>query len=192
MNTAASIKLRTPLFLRLLLFACLTGCGNKAEIREYVVEPEEDKVITSEVLRRSFGSIPLKWTQPEGWRTAANDQFSVLAWVTSDQKDVEARVTLTDLPGSAGIVPQIARWRGQIELDDAAPDEMMKDVETIDLGDGQTGSYVQLKGKKESILALILSVEDKMWVLRYRGNEMAVRDSGAEFRRFCESVRVVN
>jgi hypothetical protein len=37
------------------------------------------------------------------------------------------------LPGTAGVEPQFVRWRGQLQLPETDPAEMMKDVETLTL-----------------------------------------------------------
>lgn len=168
----------------------LAGCGEQPQIRSYQADPETEKIITTEVLRNQFPAIPFRWKVPAEWQVAENDQFSVIAWtIAGNDPTSAARITLSELPGSAGLVPQIARWRGQVGLPELDPAETMKSVETLKLGD-QTGSYIELPGPRETILGLIATHKNQMWVFKYRSENSTAADAGKSFRSFCESLQL--
>ena len=172
-----------------LLFS-LTGCQEKPVIRQYSVTAEAKKIVTTEAVRSQFPVIPFHWTVPSDWRMAPNDQFSVVAW-TAGPKDPksEARITLSDLPASAGLEAQVVRWRGQVSLPAVDPAEAMKGMESLKIG-SETGTLVELKGPEETILGLIVSRPDKMWVVKYKSPRATADQQRKSFREFCESFRI--
>lgn len=172
-----------------LLFS-LAGCQEKPVIRQYSVAPETKKIVTTEAVRSQFPVIPFHWTVPPDWRMAPNDQFSVVAWAAGpkDPKS-EARITLSDLPASAGLEAQVVRWRGQISLPAVDPSEAMKDAEALKIG-SETGTLVELKGPEETILGLIVSRPDKMWIVKYKSARATADQQRKSFREFCESFRL--
>ncbi len=172
-------------------FCLLAGCGEQPKVRQYTVEaPAADRVVTSDVLRSQFPVIPFRWSVPKDWRSASNDQFSVVAWSTGPAKSPkEARITLSELPGSAGLEPQITRWRAQVSMPEADPVEAMKSVETIPLGKDQ-GSWIELRGPQETILGLIIADSGKLWIFKYRSTNDTAAQERADFRQFCETLQI--
>jgi hypothetical protein len=169
-----------------LLLPLLCGCGQNSAIREYEVERESEKVLTSDVLRDQFEAVPFRWSVPKDWQTAENDQFSAFAWTTGPS-DASARITVSDLPGTAGVEPQFVRWRGQLQLPEIDPAELMKTVETVALK-GFSGQFIEIKGESESIMGMIAAYKDKLWVLKYRSANSTADAQRASFRAFCESL----
>lgn len=170
------------------LLMWLAGCSERPRVQQYVVPSDVDKVVTSEVLRSQFPVIPFRWKVPEQWRSASNDQFSVVAWSAGPASSPdEARITLSELPGTAGIEPQVLRWRGQIGLPEQEPSEALRSVETLQLG-ARAGSWIELRGETETILGLIVADADKLWVLKYRSTNATAEQQRSVFRGFCESL----
>ncbi len=171
-----------------LVASVLSGCAPAPEIREYTVESEHDRVFTSEMIRSQFPAIPFQWGVPDSWVVTDNDQFSKMAWQVSLDGD-EGRITLSDLPGAAGLVPQVIRWRGQIGLTADPKADPMDGTETVKL-DGGTGTIVDLEGEEESILGMLLPVMDKLWIFKFRGRNKLASAQRDSFRAFCKSVRI--
>ncbi len=169
----------------LLLFS---GCQPVEEIREYVVPIENERIFTSDLLKNQFGAIPFEWEVPETWAIADNDQFSKIAWQVGPKGD-EARITLSDLPIAAGLVPQLTRWRGQIGIEPGAEDDPMAGTELIKLTGGN-GTYVDFKGAEASILGLLLPQGNKLWIFKFRSNNEVAEQQRKTFREFCESVKL--
>ena len=166
----------------------LVGCGPKGEVREYVVKSDGERVFTSDLLKSEFGVIPFNWEVPELWKLAGNDQFSKVAWTVGPKED-PARMTVSDLPIAAGLVPQIGRWRGQIGITLADSDDPMQGTETLKL-DGGSGTYVAFTGEEETILGLMVPLDDKLWIFKYRSSNAVADQQKERFRKFCESVKI--
>ncbi len=172
------------------LSLCLlfVGCGPQAEIREYTIEAESERVFTSDLLRDEFGPIPFEWDVPEEWEIADNDQFSKVAWQVGP-KGEQARITLSDLPIAAGLVPQLTRWRGQIQIEQGPKDDPMDGTEPITIGD-RDATYVDFKGTDATILGLLVPLESKLWIFKFRGDNKVADEQRGAFRKFAESVKV--
>jgi hypothetical protein len=165
----------------------LAGCQDE-EIREYVVPVENERIFTSDLLKDQFGAIPFEWKAPAEWVVTDNDQFSKIAWKVGPKED-EARITLSDLPIAAGLVPQVTRWRGQIELKTGPNDDPMSDTETLKLTGGNA-TYAHLKGPESTILGLLVPQGDKLWIFKFRGNNNVAEQQRTVFREFCESIKI--
>ncbi|MEO2015483.1 MAG: hypothetical protein ABGZ53_14035 [Fuerstiella sp.] len=171
-----------------LVASVLGGCAPAPEIREYTVESEHDRVFTSEMIRSQFPAIPFQWSVPDSWIVADNDQFSKMAWQVSLSGD-EGRITLSDLPGAAGLIPQVTRWRRQLEMTADPEANPMDGTETVKL-EGSTGTLVDLKGEEETILGMLLPVGDKLWIYKFRGRNKLADSQRDSFRAFCKSVKI--
>lgn len=178
---------RYLLVAQLFVLVCC-GCGPDAEIREYVVPPESERVFTSDLLKDEFGSIPFDWKVPEAWSIAENDQFSKIAWEVGPEAQ-EARITVSDLPIAAGLVPQITRWRGQVKLTQGPQDDPMQGTDPLKIGD-VSATYVDIQGPEETILGLLVPVKTKLWIFKFRGNNKVAEDQRQAFRSFSESIQI--
>lgn len=178
-----------PLTFSLCMAFGLVGCGQSSQIQQYVAERENERVFTTDALREEFPVIPFEWTPPKSWEVAENDQFSLVAWTTGP-KVAQARITVSNVNAASGVEAQVTRWRGQIGLppiDD--PKELMSSLSDLRIGD-VTGTWVELKGGAETILAFLVPLEDKLWVFRYRSsNETAAKEKSG-FRTWCESIKI--
>ena len=184
--TSESRSLCLSLSTLALLLLLTAGCNRQPEIRDYTVPRETKRLFTSDVIRDQFPTIPLRWDVPESWTEAEADQFSRMAWTTGPAAR-EARITVTDLPGAAGVEPQLVRWRRQLSLPPAEPQELMQDAEPLKITNGE-GTWVDLEGPADSILAAIVSHEGKLWVVRFRGPNATASEEKETFRNFCESL----
>jgi hypothetical protein len=181
------------IFLLGLVLTAVCGCGPEEEVRRYVAKPDpgqEQKILTTELIRGRFQkreastSVPFRWVVPSNWTAAAQDQFSQFAWNSGPGQSV--RITVTGLPGSAGIEPQFVRWGGQINLDTSDPAVLLKQVEELSLK-GAQGQWIELKGPSDTILGMIVPHGDMLWVVKLKGENSAAAEVRDSFRQFCES-----
>jgi len=172
----------------LFLILSLSGCGPNSKVREYDVAREPGKVLTSDELRGQFQAVPFRWEVPKTWQGTENDQFSAFAWSTGP-KSAAARITVSDLPGTAGVERQFVRWRDQLKLPEIDPADVMKTVETVTMK-GLTGQWIEIRGEAETILGMIAPYKDKLWVFKYRSGNSTADQERAAFRKFCESLKI--
>jgi len=183
-----SISLRT-IFIAGNLCLFTAGCDDSPAIRQYVVQSENEKKLTSDLLRREFTPIPFRLDIPSTWKLASNDQFSLRAWTTGPPVK-PARITLGRFPGHSGIPAQVQRWRRQLGLDQISDDEAMKNVAALRTQNG-VGSFATVGGESETILAFILPMESNYWIFRFRGTNKIAKANSDVFHRFCESLDYV-
>ncbi|MEO2036172.1 MAG: hypothetical protein ABGZ35_29210 [Planctomycetaceae bacterium] len=165
------------------------GCSEPPAIQKYVVASENQKNLTSELLRREFPPIPFRWDVPETWNVTSNDQFSVRAW-KAGPPEKQARITLGQFPARTGIPAQVMRWRGQVGLKTDSEDAAMQDVQALRTKNG-AGSFATVEGEAETILAFILPIETQFWIFRFKGPNSTAESEDDRFRRFCESLQYV-
>jgi len=169
--------------------AALSGCGEQPQIRQYVTETENERDITSELLRGEFPTIPFRWDVPESWIVASNDRFSVRAWTVGPATE-QARITLGKFPARTGIPAQVTRWRRQVGLEAGGAEEAMENVTALKTQNGG-GSYATVEGPKQTILAFILPVQTDFWIFRYKSSNSIAQREADRFRRFCKSLEYV-
>ncbi|MEZ6061960.1 MAG: hypothetical protein R3C19_16570 [Planctomycetaceae bacterium] len=166
------------------------GCGADYEIRTYVAPRENKDVVSSEALRSQFPGIPFKWKVPDTWRIAENDQFSVSAWETGPA-GMEARITLSKLDAAAGLMQQVIRWRTQLNLKTETEEELAGSYREITVGKS-TGTFVDISNDTETILGLIVSVNETMWIFKYRAPNATTKQTGDSFQKFVEGLEVAD
>lgn len=179
-----------------LLLTAACGCGSNAKVQQYAAKPDkgsEQNVLTTDLLRSRFQSnsatanapsVPFRWTVPKGWQTAKQDQFSQFAWTAGPNE--AARITVTGLPGTAGIEPQFVRWGGQIKLDTSDPAALLQHVQEIPLGTLKA-QWIELVGPSETILGMIVPHDDQLWVVKLKADNTVAAQVRDSFRKFCES-----
>ena len=167
----------------------IAGCSESPGIREYVVARENQKDLTSELLRSEFPSIPFLWAVPEAWAVASNDQFSMRAWATGPATR-PARITLGKFPAHTGVPAQVMRWRRQLGLKTDDIDVAMQSVTSLRTQNG-AGSFATIEGENETILAFILPIESHFWIFRFKGPSSTSEATADLFRRFCQSLEYV-
>ena len=165
------------------------GCGDAPEIRQYRVERENKRDITSEALRAQFPPIPFHWDVPESWSIASNDQFSVRAW-NAGPPTAAARITLGTFPSRTGIPAQVMRWRRQLGLKSEDVEEAMQGVSALETQNG-AGSYTRIEGATESIFAFIIPIENEFWIFRYKSKNATAQKERKRFQKFCQSLEYV-
>lgn len=178
-------RLESTCVLMSLIFA---GCNREAASTRYEVDRESERVLTSDLLKDQFDPIPFVWSVPSEWAEADNDQFSAVAW-SAGPKNAPARITVSGLSISSGLEAQIVRWRGQLKLSEMPADEVMKSVEDVKLKGG-TGKWCEFKNETESILGMIVPHRDKLWILKFRGENSTAAKERDRFRSFCESLKI--
>jgi len=89
---------------------------------------------------------PLKWTLPEGWTEGPGDEVR-FATIKTGPEPKMLDVTIVPLPKDGGeLLPNVNRWRGQLSLPPAEPDELGAMTQAIEI-DGRKGTLVDLVGK---------------------------------------------
>ncbi len=131
----------------------------------------------------------LSYELPGDWQKAPGDGVSTAAFSSGG-----AKTTITALPASNELLPNVNRWRTQVGLTPISESELGETVEKIRLADGETGDYVVLSGPSDgespkSILGVVAVRDETAWFVKMTGDSQSVLSQKATFETFVRSLR---
>lgn len=125
---------------------------------------------------------------PEGWKELGAEGISVASFMAGD-----VRTTVIPLSASNEVAANVNRWREQVGLPKIDESQVDETLESITLGDGQDGKYVELVGpeseKQQAILGVIAYRDDRAWFVKMTGDSKDVLDERSNFQSFVNSLR---
>jgi hypothetical protein len=132
---------------------------------------------------------PLIYDLPAEWRQGKTGQLRRAAFEVIDG-DRQAEITVIDLPAAASnvedVMANVNRWRQQVGL---PPAETLDQTDASDLVvDGRTGTYLELKGDRLAIFAVMVPDGDRVWFIKLMGDVTLVDRERERFRSFAESI----
>ena len=196
---------RRPAFLNwmglALLTATLAGCG-RDNVKVYrlanddssspATPPGTTATAASDQNENSPAQPQLQWTLPSGWTEVAPGEMSIASFRASGQNGAAADVTVVPLPGMAGgDNANVNRWRGQMGLPAATPDELQKMGEAVQIGDQPATLYDlagQSSGGYKRILGVIQQRNGTTWFFKMIGDAGLVEQQKPEFTTFLKSL----
>lgn len=142
------------------------------------------------------GKAPFEYTVPNGW-TALPDSGGAIRPVAAFrvvEGTEEAAITVTRLAGQSGsLAMNVNRWRGQVGLPEASPEDLKRDVQEFTVG-GIRSPYVDLVGPKTAnrgtrMLAAAVSQGESTWYFKILGPADLIGRQKPAFEAFMSSVR---
>ena len=129
------------------------------------------------------------YTVPEGWEDVGASGIRKATLKVTDA-DGSAELTVLAFPGDVGgRLANINRWRGQIGLDEAAPEDLPEFTESYTISDHR-GLYVRLEGGAQSILGGLLPFHGYTWFFKFQGSSGTVLGNEADMKAFLDSVKL--
>lgn len=177
---------------------CLVGCAPQASpnaASEPAVKAAAPQAV-GPIMAAPPGSGPqLTCETPPGWTSAPASGMRKLAFAVRDgERAVE--VTAIDLAASAGgLLPNVNRWRKQIQLGEITQEELDQAVTSIPAAGGE-GQYVELLGPedaqpRQATLGVVVIRDDRSWFFKLSGDaDLALREK-ERFAAFVKSVQFV-
>jgi hypothetical protein len=140
------------------------------------------------------GAVPtLSYDTPDGWEPGRVGGFRKAAFVVKDGEQ-QLEITVIDLAAAAGeLLPNVNRWRGQVELPETTQQELDKELVQITI-DGQPAVYIALPGPADAkpprtILGAIQVRESQSWFFKLVGDSDLAEREKDRFQEFLKSVR---
>ena len=184
-----------------LLIAALTGCS-RDEVQTYQApkEPAAPRPATSmesasdnEAVRAAHAAMTaqapaetgFKATLPEGW---TENPGSGMRKVSYSIEGTSIDFYLISL--SMGDVPSnVNRWRGQVGLAAATPEEIAKDAESIKV-EGHTATYIEVYNEADGkgIIAAIIDLAPSYWYFTAKGSVEELKANASDIRAFLTSI----
>lgn len=123
---------------------------------------------------------------PEGWTEVPGTGMRKVSYTIEGSSIDFYLISL-----SMGDVPSnVNRWRGQVGLDPAAPEDITKEVQTFQVG-GHDVNYVEIYNDEggKGIIAAIIDLAPSYWYFTAKGQVDELRANAADIRAFLESIK---
>ena len=128
-----------------------------------------------------------KWAPlPAGWSVGPENSMRKATWIVLGPNGSKAEIAVTVFPGSVGgLTANVNRWRGQIGLPPASPDEIAASAKTVKVSglDSQRFVMTATDGKK-SVDAVMTSKDGATWFFKMNGETAAVEANATAFIAF--------
>ncbi len=180
-----------------LLALTMAACTRQDEISTYE-EPETPGASSTRNMPAKNATMPpvaqrLAYETPEGWSPGQAGGMRKAAFtVEKDGKKVD--ITVIDLSATAGaLLPNINRWRQQIQLGELTEAEMEESIEEVPAA-GVQGHFVELVGPQEAeprqaILAIVALQGGKSWFFKLWGDPELALAEKERFLEFAKSLK---
>ena len=139
------------------------------------------------------GSAEISFSSPESWQQGQVGGLRKAAYFV-EEGDQRVDITIIDLSVQAELLlPNVNRWRGQVELGKIDQQTMEESIEQIPLGDAR-GWYVNLQSpanasQQQAILGVLATRGDKSWFVKLHGDkQLALREENS-FKNFVASIQ---
>ena len=134
-----------------------------------------------------------KWAPlPAGWTVGPENSMRKATWIVTGPNDSKAEIAVTVFPGSVGgLTANVNRWRGQIGLPPASPDEIAASAKSAKVSglDSQRFVMTSADGKK-SVDAVMTSKDGATWFFKMNGETAAVQANSAAFVAFLSASKL--
>jgi hypothetical protein len=122
-----------------------------------------------------------KWSKlPAGWSVGPENGMRKATWIVTGPDGSKAEVAVTVFPGNVGgLTANVNRWRGQIGLASAGPDEIAASAKPAKVGgiDSQRFVMASTDGKK-GLDAVMTPHKGATWFFKMSGDAAAVATQG--------------
>ena len=181
-------------------FLCtlLCGCRNDA-IQTYPIPKES--AVAMPMMPVGMGtpahSKEVAWKAPQGWQEQAPSSMRVGSFLIKGANGQQADMSVVPLSGEAGgDLPNINRWRGQINLGPISDADLSAQSETI-TPDGRRMLYVDFVSHdllidnqyKKRLMAAIYHREGRTWFFKMMGEDATVLSAKPAFMQFLKSLK---
>jgi hypothetical protein len=138
------------------------------------------------------------WTIPSGWQQLPPSEFLVAKFSIAGADGASAQVNVSSLAGEGGgLVANVNRWRGQLDLSAADETEFSKTISTFAIPNGQatlvdfTGTDSKT-GKPARLVGAIVPQNGQTWFYKLMGDESIVAQQKDAFIKFIQSSKYPN
>lgn len=151
------------------------------------------------VAAAGYGAAPAaegqRWSVPPGWNAQTAGQFLLARYEVRGGDGAAAEVTVSQLGGAAGgMLPNVNRWRGQLNLGPISQAELDKYITPIKAGQADAslirmdGTELQ-KGTAARMLVAVVPQPGETWFFKMTGPVSLVETREAEFLAMVTSAR---
>lgn len=170
----------------------LAGCRDR-EVQAYRV-PKERLPTPAPADAGTAASAPLEWTAPDHWQENPAAGFRRGSFTVRGVDGAEADLSIIAFPGGAGgLLENLNRWRGQLDLPPFSDDEASASIEHVDGRDGLHFDVVDFAGTTDGtparIIGAVLEHGGETWFFKLMGPDATVAAERPAFAAFLQTVR---
>jgi len=177
-------------FLFSLAMVLLSGCGRE-QTQTYKAPKESSNPPAMQMPVQQAPSQPVgkgfNATLPEGWTETPGSGMRIVSY-TIEGSSVDfylISLVMGDVPSN------VNRWRGQVGLAPATPEEIAQEVETFQ-ADGHDVKYIEIYNEDgdKGIIAAIVDLVPRYWYFTAKGSVDELKANAADIRTFLESIQI--
>jgi hypothetical protein len=188
---------------KLLLSVCLFmvslflwSCSDEPSVQKYkVTKPATVKNVSAMTVISGDTvdtGLPFTWVLPEGWEEGKQSSMRLASYNVPLSGGEVGDFSLVQLGGVAGgVMANINRWRGQIGLGDATPEEIASSAHMHSTQQGGEYLHVTLindDNPDNAIIAGIFERPDFTLFAKLTASKAGVEEAQSSFEAFCNSV----
>lgn len=144
------------------------------------------------------GAAKPAWDVPAGWEELPPTQMLLAKFSAKGEAGAKADITVSFFPGeTGGLLANVNRWRGQLELDMVTEAELKDLVKPLDLAGGKA-TLVEMDGtdvktrSKARLVGIVFAHGGQTWFFKMLGDALVVERQRAAFLKFVQSVKFPN
>ena len=173
----------------------LWSCSDEPSVQKYQVPktPVAIEAPTGSISGTvSDSGLPITWVVPAGWEEGKASSMRLASFNVPLSNGVIGDFSLVQLGGGAGgVMANINRWRGQIGLGEAAPEEIGKNAHMHTTGQGMEYLHITLindDNPGSAIIAGILERPGFTLFAKLSATKAGVLEAQNSFETFCNSI----
>ena len=191
-----AVKIALPHPWIALLLPLLSGCQDKEIV--FYEAPKEQHGTAPEVTPPTAQSLQLTWEKPEGWTEKPATAFRQGNFAAGDAASGEVDISISTFPDQAGgLLANINRWRGQIDLGPIDEAELAREATPLEIA-GRPGVQIDIlepipadgdAATSRRILGAVVTVGNSAWFFKMSGPNAAIEGESGAFDILLQSVR---
>ena len=176
----------------LILTFFIIGCGSESNIKSYRT-PKKDfglEIIQKEEISNKGNELNLTWNLPDTWVPSKGHSMRLASFDVPYSKGV-GDLSIVSLSGSSGgLLANVNRWRGQVELEPINETDILT---TSTVGESKMGPYRVFKminenKKGKAIIAAVLPTGEKTFFIKLTTDVQGISELEFSFKNFCSSI----
>ena len=176
----------------LILTFFFIGCGGESNIKSYRT-PKKDfglEIIQKEEISNKGNELNLTWNLPDTWVPSKGHSMRLASFDVPYSKGV-GDLSIVSLSGSSGgLLANVNRWRGQVELEPINETDILT---TSTVGESKMGPYRVFKminenKKGKAIIAAVLPTGEKTFFIKLTTDVQGISELEPSFKKFCSSI----
>ena len=168
----------------------LQSCGNDNHIRTYQLPKSKDP---PKIQSGNSSISGIKWEKPEMWLPSSGSSIRLASFEVPYMGGT-GDLSVIQLAGTGGgLMPNINRWRRQLNLEPQSLHEIEKDM--IEKK-GKLGKYKMIRivnfQNNSAFLVAIIPVENQTLFVKLSADPSGIQEAESDFIFFCSSIHFVH